>query len=86
MLVYIVKKSYFHTFIALKLNMKNSSGGWALVIDWHLIRQVAADLRQQATQDADDNRALWENEMKSRSKLGLRVSSTFVVLALWDGP
>jgi len=39
-----------------------------------LIRQEAAGLRQQATRDADDSRALWENEIKSRSKLGLRVS------------
>jgi chromosome segregation ATPase len=34
----------------------------------------AAGLRQQATQEADDNRALWENEIKSRSKLGLRIA------------
>ena len=39
-----------------------------------LIHQEAADIRQQATREADDNRALWENEIKSRSKLGLRVS------------
>lgn len=44
------------------------------VISWCMIRQEATGLRQQATQDADDNRALWENEIKSRSKLGLRVS------------
>ena len=29
-----------------------------------------------ASQEADDNRALWENEVKSRSKLGLRVSDS----------
>jgi len=44
------------------------------VSSWCIIRQEAAGLRQQATRDADDNRALWENEIKSRSKLGLRVS------------
>jgi len=37
-------------------------------------RQEAIGVRQQATREADDNRALWENEIKSRSKLGLRVS------------
>jgi len=44
------------------------------VSSWCFMHQEAAGLRQQATREADDNRALWENEIKSRSKLGLRVS------------
>lgn len=43
--------------------------------------QEAAGLKTQATQEADDNRALWESEIKSRSKLGLRVSDLQAALA-----